>query len=180
MAVKEECLFYFTCMYLELVLKVNRQCNMSLCISDISFGHTPLLRQSNADGSSDDSIYPRKLNGSLVEAPSYQQMHRELLLSHKRYTRLTLKAALLSDLNVLNIFDRARWRVFVLSCYSVQGPAAGGEAGTETSAGAAPYGAAQGGGDGTTAALWSGDGAPQEAAEAAGGQKHFSDIWETH
>ncbi|XP_077429419.1 protein FAM107B isoform X2 [Vanacampus margaritifer] len=34
------------------------------------------------DGSSD--THPRKLNGSSVEAPSYQNLHRELLLSHKR------------------------------------------------------------------------------------------------
>ncbi|XP_049610826.1 protein FAM107B isoform X2 [Syngnathus scovelli] len=34
------------------------------------------------DGSGDTQ--PRKLNGSSVEAPSYQNLHRELLLSHKR------------------------------------------------------------------------------------------------
>lgn len=42
----------------------------------------------------------------------------------------------------------------------VQGPAVGGEAGAETSFGAAQTGAAQGGGDGTAAALRPGDGAP--------------------
>ncbi|KAM9827985.1 protein FAM107B isoform X3 [Syngnathus typhle] len=34
------------------------------------------------DGSGDTQ--PRKLSGSSVEAPSYQNLHRELLLSHKR------------------------------------------------------------------------------------------------
>lgn len=52
----------------------------------------------------------------------------------------------------------------------VQGPAAGGEAGAEARVGAAQTGAAQGGGDGSAAALRPGDGAPQEAAEAGGGQ----------
>lgn len=52
----------------------------------------------------------------------------------------------------------------------MQGPAAGGEARAEASVGAAQTGAAQGGGDGTTAALRPGDGASQEAAEARGGQ----------
>lgn len=58
----------------------------------------------------------------------------------------------------------------------MQGPAAGGETGAEASAGAAQTGAAQGGGDGTTAALRSGDGAPQEAAEAARGQRHTTKL----
>lgn len=53
----------------------------------------------------------------------------------------------------------------------MQGPAAGGETGAETSVGAAQAGAAQGGGAGTTAALRSGDGAPQKAAEAGRGQR---------
>ena len=54
----------------------------------------------------------------------------------------------------------------------MQGSAAGGEAGADTSVGAAQTGSAQGGGDGTTGALRSGDGAPQEAAEAGRGQRH--------
>uniref|UniRef100_A0A3B4WKU1 Zgc:195245 n=1 Tax=Seriola lalandi dorsalis TaxID=1841481 RepID=A0A3B4WKU1_SERLL len=33
---------------------------------------------------SDDNVQPRKLNGSSVDTPSYQNLHRELLLSHKR------------------------------------------------------------------------------------------------
>ncbi|XP_077452170.1 protein FAM107B isoform X2 [Stigmatopora argus] len=37
---------------------------------------------SAADSSSDTQ--PRKLNGSSAEVPSYQNLHRELLLSHKR------------------------------------------------------------------------------------------------
>lgn len=58
------------------------------------------------------------------------------------------------------------------NCYplTVQRITAGGEAGAETSVGAAQVGAAQGGGDGPTEALRPGDGAAQEAAEAAGGQ----------
>uniref|UniRef100_A0A3Q3M4M6 Zgc:195245 n=1 Tax=Mastacembelus armatus TaxID=205130 RepID=A0A3Q3M4M6_9TELE len=51
---------------------------------ETSVGHPPLSRQSTADYSSNDSIQPRKLNGSSVETPSYQNLHRELLLSHKR------------------------------------------------------------------------------------------------
>lgn len=53
---------------------------------------------------------------------------------------------------------------------TMQGPPAGGETRAETGIGAAQTGAAQGGGDGTTATIGSGDGAPQEAAKAAGGQ----------
>uniref|UniRef100_A0A3B4WMN4 Zgc:195245 n=1 Tax=Seriola lalandi dorsalis TaxID=1841481 RepID=A0A3B4WMN4_SERLL len=49
-----------------------------------SVGHPPLCRQSTADFSSDDNVQPRKLNGSSVDTPSYQNLHRELLLSHKR------------------------------------------------------------------------------------------------
>lgn len=58
----------------------------------------------------------------------------------------------------------------ICAWWMVQGPAAGGEAGAEASVGAAQTGAAQGGGDGSTAALRPGDRAPQEAAEAGGGQ----------
>ncbi|XP_029012496.1 protein FAM107B [Betta splendens] len=46
-----------------------------------SVGHL-LSRPSTAD--SDDALPPRRLNGSSAEAPSYQNLHRELLLSHKR------------------------------------------------------------------------------------------------
>ncbi|XP_071332173.1 protein FAM107B [Trachinotus anak] len=49
-----------------------------------SVGHPLLCRQSTADCSSDDIVQPRKLNGSSVDTPSYQNLHRELLLSHKR------------------------------------------------------------------------------------------------
>ncbi|XP_042265063.1 protein FAM107B [Thunnus maccoyii] len=55
----------------------------ALCSSEISVGHPPLTHQSTADCSSDD-ILPRKLNGSSLEIPSHQNLHRELLLSHKR------------------------------------------------------------------------------------------------
>lgn len=53
----------------------------------------------------------------------------------------------------------------------MQGSAAGGKTGTEACVGAAQVGAAQRGGAGTTAPLRSGDRAPQEAAEAGGGQR---------
>lgn len=57
------------------------------CSSETSVGPPLLLRQSTADYSSDESIQSRRLNGSSVETPSYQNLHRELLLSHKRYSR---------------------------------------------------------------------------------------------
>ncbi|XP_035500959.1 protein FAM107B [Scophthalmus maximus] len=47
-------------------------------------GHAALSRQSTADGIGDETVQPRKLNGSSVDPPSYQNLHRELLLSHKR------------------------------------------------------------------------------------------------
>uniref|UniRef100_A0A3B5A559 Zgc:195245 n=1 Tax=Stegastes partitus TaxID=144197 RepID=A0A3B5A559_9TELE len=34
--------------------------------------------------SSDEITHPKKLNGSSAETPSYQNLHRELMLSHKR------------------------------------------------------------------------------------------------
>ncbi|KAA8591128.1 hypothetical protein FQN60_002071 [Etheostoma spectabile] len=49
-----------------------------------SVGRQRLSRQSTADCSGDEVLQPRKLNGSSVETPSYQNLHRELLLSHKR------------------------------------------------------------------------------------------------
>ncbi|GAA6222827.1 protein FAM107B-like [Lates japonicus] len=49
-----------------------------------SAGHPPLSRQPTADCSGEDTIQLRKLNGSSVDTPSYQNLHRELLLSHKR------------------------------------------------------------------------------------------------
>ncbi|XP_008294978.1 protein FAM107B [Stegastes partitus] len=36
------------------------------------------------DCSSDEITHPKKLNGSSAETPSYQNLHRELMLSHKR------------------------------------------------------------------------------------------------
>ncbi|XP_051913013.1 protein FAM107B isoform X4 [Hippocampus zosterae] len=44
--------------------------------------HAQTLSLCTVDGSSDTQ--PRRVNGSSVEAPSYQNLHRELLLSHKR------------------------------------------------------------------------------------------------
>ncbi|XP_047456908.1 protein FAM107B [Mugil cephalus] len=49
-----------------------------------SVGHLLLSRQSAADCNSDEVVHPRKLNGSSAETPSYHNLHRELLLSHKR------------------------------------------------------------------------------------------------
>ncbi|XP_070696468.1 protein FAM107B [Pempheris klunzingeri] len=51
---------------------------------ETSVGHLSLSRQSTVDYSGDDIAHPRKLNGSSAEVPSYQNLHRELLLSHKR------------------------------------------------------------------------------------------------
>uniref|UniRef100_A0A3Q3FJ77 Si:ch211-160o17.6 n=1 Tax=Labrus bergylta TaxID=56723 RepID=A0A3Q3FJ77_9LABR len=39
-------------------------------------------REENCSG--DEVTHPRKLNGSSVDPPSYHNLHRELLLSHKR------------------------------------------------------------------------------------------------
>ncbi|CAK6951370.1 protein FAM107B [Scomber scombrus] len=50
---------------------------------ETSVGHSPLSHQSPADCSGEDFL-PRKLNGSSLEMPSHQNLHRELLLSHKR------------------------------------------------------------------------------------------------
>lgn len=55
------------------------------CFSDTPLSHVQTLSLCTVDGSSDTQ--PRKVNGSSVEAPSYQNLHRELLLSHKRYVR---------------------------------------------------------------------------------------------
>nr|XP_061803444.1 protein FAM107B-like [Nerophis lumbriciformis] len=49
---------------------------------DTSLSHTQTLSQGAADSSGDTHL--RKLNGSSAEVPSYQNLHRELLLSHKR------------------------------------------------------------------------------------------------
>ncbi|XP_060913628.1 protein FAM107B isoform X1 [Labrus mixtus] len=51
---------------------------------ETSVGHGLLYRQSTADFSGDEVTHPRKLNGSSVDPPSYHNLHRELLLSHKR------------------------------------------------------------------------------------------------
>ncbi|KAM9344499.1 protein FAM107B isoform 3-T3 [Pholidichthys leucotaenia] len=41
-------------------------------------------QQKKADCSKDEIVQPRKLNGTSAEVPSYHNLHRELLLSHKR------------------------------------------------------------------------------------------------
>ncbi|XP_029689722.1 protein FAM107B isoform X2 [Takifugu rubripes] len=46
-----------------------------------SVGH--LSRHATVDYSNESAL-PRRLNGTSVDAPSYQNLHRELLLSHKR------------------------------------------------------------------------------------------------
>ncbi|KAM3618613.1 uncharacterized protein V6R79_022492 [Siganus canaliculatus] len=49
-----------------------------------SLGQTQLSHQSTVDCSSDESVQPKRLNGSSLDIPSYHNLHRELLLSHKR------------------------------------------------------------------------------------------------
>eukprot|EP00066_Takifugu_rubripes_P001799 XP_003963246.1 PREDICTED: protein FAM107B-like [Takifugu rubripes] len=49
--------------------------------SEPSVGH--LSRHATVDYSNESAL-PRRLNGTSVDAPSYQNLHRELLLSHKR------------------------------------------------------------------------------------------------
>ncbi|XP_071374282.1 protein FAM107B [Centroberyx affinis] len=51
---------------------------------ETSVCHPPLSRQSTTDCSGEEVSQPRKLNGCSVETPSHQDLHRELLLSHKR------------------------------------------------------------------------------------------------
>ncbi|XP_068997464.1 protein FAM107B [Embiotoca jacksoni] len=50
---------------------------------EISVGHATLYRQS-AGSNGDEIVQPRRLNGSSADPPTYQNLHRELLLSHKR------------------------------------------------------------------------------------------------
>lgn len=139
--------------------------DMSCCAShslETITGHPALHRQYTAD-LTDESTQTRKLNGSSSETPSYQNLHRELLLSHKRYCRRHVRTLTRrSSSGFLWVFVTWLW-------VTVQRPAAGGETWAEASAGAAQTGAAQGGGDGTAASLRPGDRAPQEAAEAGGG-----------
>ncbi|XP_005801456.1 protein FAM107B-like isoform X2 [Xiphophorus maculatus] len=47
-------------------------------------GPLSLAHNSAVDGSGSEIIQLRKINGSSAETPSYQHLHRELLLSHKR------------------------------------------------------------------------------------------------
>lgn len=77
--------------------------------------------------------------------------------------------------SLISVFESQQGRVDYGCAWlwlTMQGPAAGGETRAEASVGAAQTGAAQRGGDGTTAPLRSGDGASQEAAKAGGGQWH--------
>ncbi|CAN9516171.1 unnamed protein product [Ophioblennius macclurei] len=67
---------------------VKKKPGFGLLKKETSTGALPLPRQStnaiNGGGANDDGVQPRKLNGSSVDAPSYHNLHRELLLSHKR------------------------------------------------------------------------------------------------
>uniref|UniRef100_A0A3Q3FJ70 Si:ch211-160o17.6 n=1 Tax=Labrus bergylta TaxID=56723 RepID=A0A3Q3FJ70_9LABR len=47
-------------------------------------GSSALLLSSLIGADGDEVTHPRKLNGSSVDPPSYHNLHRELLLSHKR------------------------------------------------------------------------------------------------
>ncbi|XP_036068911.1 protein FAM107B [Oryzias melastigma] len=57
---------------------------VSVCSSEIPADHLPLSQNSAADCSNAEPVQARKLSGSSAEAPSYQNLHKELLLSHKR------------------------------------------------------------------------------------------------
>ncbi|XP_076015453.1 protein FAM107B [Genypterus blacodes] len=52
--------------------------------NETSTCHTALSHQSTADWNGSEVHHPKKLNGSSVETSSHQNLHRELLLSHKR------------------------------------------------------------------------------------------------
>uniref|UniRef100_A0A8C2ZUN5 Si:ch211-160o17.6 n=1 Tax=Cyclopterus lumpus TaxID=8103 RepID=A0A8C2ZUN5_CYCLU len=43
-----------------------------------------MSRQSTMDWSGNEGVQTRKLNGSSVETPRHQNLHQELLLTHKR------------------------------------------------------------------------------------------------
>ncbi|XP_023186347.1 protein FAM107B-like isoform X1 [Xiphophorus maculatus] len=51
---------------------------------EMPVGPLSLAHNSAVDGSGSEIIQLRKINGSSAETPSYQHLHRELLLSHKR------------------------------------------------------------------------------------------------
>lgn len=55
-----------------------------MCSSETSAGPLPPTRQSTVDSGAEETVQPRKPNGSSVDTPSYHNLHRELLLSHKR------------------------------------------------------------------------------------------------
>uniref|UniRef100_A0AAY4BWP8 Family with sequence similarity 107 member A n=1 Tax=Denticeps clupeoides TaxID=299321 RepID=A0AAY4BWP8_9TELE len=61
---------------------------VSVCVPGVLYHlytsgrHPPLSRQSTENG--EDVNVPRKLNGSTGDMPSHQDLHKELLLSHKR------------------------------------------------------------------------------------------------
>lgn len=145
-----------------------------MCSSEIPADLLTLSHNSAADCSNAEPAQARKLSGSSAEAPSYQNLHRELLLSHKRYRETN---------STVTAFTKKSFKFCVFGVYLsvtvpliIQGPPAGGETRAETSVGAAQTGAAQGGGDGTTGAVRSRDGAPQEAAKAAGGQVYLNNL----
>lgn len=108
-------LFGRSCLNLNVILA-------ALCSSENYAGHAALSRQSTADGIGDETVQPRKLNGSSVDPPSYQNLHRELLLSHKRYRRSNTSHT--SDL--LRVWTRAgkAW-ILVFVCVTVSDNAGG-------------------------------------------------------
>ncbi|XP_034028189.1 protein FAM107B isoform X2 [Thalassophryne amazonica] len=73
-----------------------------------------LSRQSTADYIGE--VKPRKLNGSSVETPSHQDLHRELLLSHKRGLLLEEKPEL------KRVLDQRRLDLHKVEELAKQGP----------------------------------------------------------
>lgn len=82
--------------------------------SEASVGHLTLPRQSTADFN-EEGAQPRKLNFSSAETPSYQNLHRELLLSHKRYCRSHVRALI----SVWSVSESGRGRVECVLCVSL-------------------------------------------------------------
>uniref|UniRef100_A0A3B3H9S6 Zgc:195245 n=1 Tax=Oryzias latipes TaxID=8090 RepID=A0A3B3H9S6_ORYLA len=63
---------------------VRSESGFFVCSSEIPADLLTLSHNSAADCSNAEPAQARKLSGSSAEAPSYQNLHRELLLSHKR------------------------------------------------------------------------------------------------
>uniref|UniRef100_A0A674PRC8 Si:ch211-160o17.6 n=1 Tax=Takifugu rubripes TaxID=31033 RepID=A0A674PRC8_TAKRU len=67
--------------YWTALLRASPPCHGGFNQKKPSVGH--LSRHATVDYSNESAL-PRRLNGTSVDAPSYQNLHRELLLSHKR------------------------------------------------------------------------------------------------